>query len=150
MSSGGLIVYGARCTWWGSPEDAGRTGSGLPVCPYCGSPLFQLPAEDWFRGADTFRPLPGSVFDGVDYPAFLRWSRGRQCAPGNEAGMAALVELFKYADKLDTSERLRNLRPIPVADRMGTIARRTARSTTRDDADRRRRKEQKRSRRKNR
>ena len=34
--------FSATCCWWTSgPADLGRTASGLPACPHCGSPLYE-------------------------------------------------------------------------------------------------------------
>lgn len=153
MNPNRLVVYGARCTWWGYPEEASRRPSGLPVCPHCARPLLQVDEADWFRGVDTFRATPGSPFEGIDYPAFVQWLRRRRCAPATDDGMAVLVELFRHelGDASEQPREVRKLRPIPAADRIARIDQRAPRRRgDQHDANRRRRQAQKRSRRKNR
>jgi hypothetical protein len=149
-----LVVYGSSCTWWGYPEEAARHWrSDLPVCPHCARPLFQTSEAEWLRGVEAFRPEPGSMFDGIDYPVFVQWLRRRRCAPATDEGMAVLVELFRHGIG-GTSEQpreVRKLRPIPAADRIARIDQRAPRRRgEQHDANRRRRQAQKRSRRKNR
>jgi hypothetical protein len=75
--SNNRIVYGARCTWWDSIDKVGhhKTSSGhnLPVCPHCGSPLFEVTnVDEWIRGVDRHETNgnPG-------YRALTEWGRGK-------------------------------------------------------------------------
>lgn len=85
------IVYGFRCTWWDSISQAvprGGEAGGLPVCPYCGSPLLESPSlEVWLDGARAHE-----VDGHPGYVDFLLWLRGRGCwrEPGRlERALAA-------------------------------------------------------------
>jgi len=69
------IVYGAGCSWWDSISAAGSTASGLPCCPHCGSPLFEVASEgEWWAGVDRHE---ATALDGDGYRAFVEWLRGR-------------------------------------------------------------------------
>lgn len=78
------IVYGARCAWWDSIDKVSTTATGLPVCPHCASPLFEIGSEaEWWLGVQRHEEAgnPG-------YRAFVVWLRGK-CFPGLEAAAAA-------------------------------------------------------------
>jgi hypothetical protein len=48
------IAYGVRCSWWDEIQNV-KVLNGLPVCPHCGSPLFEKPdMESFMVGADEF------------------------------------------------------------------------------------------------
>lgn len=79
------VVYSARCSWWGTPETAGRRGSGLPVCPFCGSPLFETSSAEWEASANAY----ASKTEDPAYPEFVRWLRGRGCY--SETGRARQI-----------------------------------------------------------
>lgn len=67
------IVYGARCAWWDSIDQIATTTSGLPLCPHCGSPLFEVANErEWWVGVDRYEAAgnPG-------YREFVMWLRGK-------------------------------------------------------------------------
>jgi len=69
------VVHGARCTWWNLIGNAATTPTGLPVCPYCRSPLFEVPGlHTWWYGAEQAVEA-GTVAD--DYLDFLEWLQGR-------------------------------------------------------------------------
>lgn len=73
------IVYGAVCSWWDSIDKVASKPSGLPCCPECGGPLFEVATpEDWWAGAWRYQAEsePG-------YVLFLEWLRGR-CFPGRD------------------------------------------------------------------
>lgn len=85
-----LIVYGARCAWWDTIDNAGaipRPGSpfgGLPCCPHCRSPLFQMTDSEWWSGVERYereKPWPG-------YRQMLEWQRGK-CFPSIDHVKAA-------------------------------------------------------------
>nr|WP_294577496.1 hypothetical protein [uncultured Rhodopila sp.] len=66
------FVYGARCTWFGPIAEIGKRG-GIPACPHCGSPLYEMPNEAmWWRVVDKHEAAgnPG-------YRAFVEWLRGK-------------------------------------------------------------------------
>lgn len=63
-----LHVYGARCAWHGTIADTARNGS-IPVCPHCGSVLYQADEDEWWEGVRRFAEQnPG-------YEDFVRWSQ---------------------------------------------------------------------------
>lgn len=67
------IVYGARCTWWAPITDL-SVRPGLPLCPECGSPLFESPTpEQWWAGVDKHSR---SARD-PQYRTFVEWLRGK-------------------------------------------------------------------------
>lgn len=71
------IVYGGCCVWWDSIANAGTTPSGLPGCPRCGSPLFEVAsALVWWTNVDSYAEREGDT----EYRAFIEWLRG-QCFP---------------------------------------------------------------------
>lgn len=84
------IVYSVRCSWWDSIAKVGTrdgTPGGLPCCPFCGSPLFEMADEDewWTAIAEA------AVERGSDYPAFIAWGRGR-CYPTLDRAYTAFRE----------------------------------------------------------
>lgn len=81
------IVYGARCLWWDSIDRVAAAPSGLPICPHCGSPLFELDnILIWWQGVDRHEAEghPG-------YHAMIEWSQGR-CFKSVEVMEAAFLE----------------------------------------------------------
>lgn len=66
-------VYSARCTWNGPIQAVGKLPSGLPCCPQCRSPLFELPSElEWTKAAHAYER------EGhTGYASFMTWMRGR-------------------------------------------------------------------------
>lgn len=66
------IVYGARCTWWDSIDKIGKLPGGLPCCPHCNSPLFEMESEtEWFDSVDRYAQThPG-------YREKIEWGRGK-------------------------------------------------------------------------
>lgn len=76
-ASSGRVVYGARCSWWDSIDKVGTkdgVAGGLPVCPHCGSPLFEVESEAVWLGPALARyeaaGRPG-------YRAMIEWGRGK-------------------------------------------------------------------------
>lgn len=68
------VVCGARCSWWGPIADVGKTPSGLPCCPHCGSVLFEYPTEaEWWAAVERHATETGDP----EYRAFAEWCRGR-------------------------------------------------------------------------
>lgn len=72
----GRVVHGARCMWWESISEVGKSASGIPICPHCGGVLFEVEnAREWWdqvqRHEDDGHP---------GYSDFIRWLRGR-CFP---------------------------------------------------------------------
>lgn len=90
------IVYGARCTWWDSIDKVGRTGSGLPGCPHCGSPLFETPDEaTWWAGVGAYER------DGhPGYRELVEWGRGR-CLPQDGRPVIESLAAAKAAEQDD-------------------------------------------------
>lgn len=76
------IVYGARCSWWGSIQEAkGRRnpqgGPPMPCCPHCGGPLFEKPEElSWWAEVKAAAVRN----DDEAYVEFIGWLRGK-CHP---------------------------------------------------------------------
>ena len=51
------VFYAVGCCWWTSdPRDLGRTVSGLPACPHCGSVLLEGPLEAFIGIAQRTAP----------------------------------------------------------------------------------------------
>lgn len=83
MTGDQRIVYGARCSWWGSIAEVSTTGTGLPCCPHCAGVLFEVESEAaWWAEVDGYEAAghPG-------YRSFLGWLRGK-CRPSLEAARA--------------------------------------------------------------
>ena len=80
----GRVVYGARCSWWETIDKAATRHSGLPACPHCLGPLFEVEnLREWWDGAARYED------DGhPGYVDFLRWDRGK-CYPTLEAALLA-------------------------------------------------------------
>jgi hypothetical protein len=86
------VVYGVRCTYWGSiysvaiqkiPGEA--IGGGLPVCPHCRFPLFEIDnEEDWLNSADTHE---AAGHEG--YKDMIVWAKERPCFKSLDALAAA-------------------------------------------------------------
>lgn len=82
------IVYGARCMWWGSIDESATAGSGLPVTPCCGSPMFEVESEaEWWAQVDAHEERTGTR----GYRQFIEWLRGR-CYPTPDAALQAFYE----------------------------------------------------------
>lgn len=82
-----LIVYGAGCVWWDSIKEAVRGyPTGIPVCPHCGSILYQMEPAEWFANIKKFdrEREPG-------YEAMWLWARGK-CFPTMAAMRAAYAQ----------------------------------------------------------
>lgn len=76
MSRDERVVYGARCSWWGSITEVATKPSGLPCCPHCGGVLFETDAASWRDGAERHSRESGDEH----YVRFVDWLRG-QCRP---------------------------------------------------------------------
>lgn len=77
MGRDARIAYGARCTWWGSIHEVSTLPSGIPCCPSCRGVLMEMPdLETWERNVEKHAEKSGDR----EYPAFIRWLRGR-CLP---------------------------------------------------------------------
>ena len=75
------IVYGAGCVWWDSIDKAGNLNActdtkltntyGLPCCPHCGSVLFEVDENEWYKNIDEYdKTHPG-------YKDLVKWMRGK-------------------------------------------------------------------------
>jgi hypothetical protein len=89
MTEDTRIVYGINCVWWDGIEKVGATppspdGITIPCCPFCGSPLFELPSpKEWWDGVEKYER------DGhPGYRDFISWLQGK-CFPGRSAAKAA-------------------------------------------------------------
>ena len=81
------LVYSAHGTWWDHISKV-ATRNGLPVCPHCGSVLFEMDGEsEWWAGAERYEAAghPG-------YVAMIAWGRGK-CFPS----LAAQEPAYKAA-----------------------------------------------------
>lgn len=77
MRSDTRIVYGVRCTWWDSIAKVATLDSGIPCCPHCRGVLMEVPDfKTWNRNVEKHAKRSGDA----EYPAFIRWLRGR-CLP---------------------------------------------------------------------
>lgn len=65
------IVYGARCLWWGSINETHVIpGVGIPCCPHCGSPLFEVDSiAVWTAGIQEQSKID------PHYAQFVDWLR---------------------------------------------------------------------------
>lgn len=67
------VVYGALCAWWDTIDKV-HLWLGLPACPVCHGPLFEMESlEVWWSGARIYAAGKGDT----EYLAFLEWSRGK-------------------------------------------------------------------------
>lgn len=98
------VVYGVRCTWWGSIHDT-KVLRQLPVCPNCLRPLMEVPNEESFWAAvkafedgkkGVSRPHPG-------YADFMKWMKRRCFIDIRIATTAYTVSTGKKVD-LDESD----------------------------------------------
>jgi hypothetical protein len=92
-----MIVYGARCTRWETPDKAGSRGEpAIQCCPQCNGTLFHIESEArWIADAGRYESN-----GHPDYVAILRWGRG-QCFPN----AAILANRFRNANPVgDTAE----------------------------------------------
>ena len=85
-----LHVYAAHCGWSGSILDTGTLplppsanlppeikNAGIPCCPYCKSPLFQVEEEKWWKEA-AIHEAKGHP----NYVDFAKWKESqRKCWP---------------------------------------------------------------------
>jgi hypothetical protein len=79
------LVYGARCVWWDHISKASTNAVGLPCCPHCGSVLFEVDGwKTWDANVAAFALKSGDA----NYPAFMKWLRGR-CFPDIATARAA-------------------------------------------------------------
>jgi hypothetical protein len=68
------IVYG-MCTWWDSIDKVGKSPHGLPICPYCRSPLMEVAnEEEWWKQVNSH------AIKYKGYREFIEWLRGK-CFP---------------------------------------------------------------------
>lgn len=94
------FVYSARGTWFGSIHEVGKTASGLPCCPHCGSPLFEYDSEAiWWDQVDKYDAThPG-------YRLMWEWARGK-CFPN----MAALEKAYAESRSGQMARRAEGMR----------------------------------------
>lgn len=91
------FCYGARCTWFGSIHEVGKTpelnGHSLPCCPLCGGVLFELKSEaDWWEPIADF--TIGNYENGKPHPGYRSmfvWQRENKLCFSD---IAALVEAY--------------------------------------------------------
>jgi hypothetical protein len=81
------IVYGGRCTWWGTVAQAKKVkGKPNPCCPHCQSEKDRALSEEAF--------LAGLKERNVDEPghkSFVLWMKGK-CYESFDAALKAKVE----------------------------------------------------------
>lgn len=83
-----MVAYGARCTWWDEKSEVGSLPSGLPCCPVCRGVLFEADADDFLGKLDDPQY---EEFGGMEqYPAFVRWLRGK-CYPDHRTAHALFL-----------------------------------------------------------
>lgn len=75
---GKTSIYSVRCCWWSSDWSAGRTESGLPCCPHCGSVLMQAPLAAFVanarKNADHYGPRGLAAFAAAhNAPCHRTW-----------------------------------------------------------------------------
>lgn len=82
------IVYGQRCSWWGTIQQAkgrkatrpgklGPESTIVPVCPECGQRLYEMSDElTWWATVHGYARRSGDP----RYGEFVEWVRGR-CHP---------------------------------------------------------------------
>ncbi len=92
-----LIVHGVGCSWWDVKSKAAATPAGLPVCPYCGGPLFEAEEAEWLSAAKAH----GEEADHPEYFPFLIWLQGRSCIPTNKPGGLQELEADFHRDLRD-------------------------------------------------
>ena len=73
------FVYSTFCTFHGPIQQARPAMFGIPGCPSCGSPLFEMPSQDhWDRQISEY----AAKKNDPDYPAFMKWfGAQRPCRP---------------------------------------------------------------------
>jgi hypothetical protein len=71
MSADTRYVYGAYCTWHGPISEVDTT-AGLPICPRCGSVLFEMEDKaEWLVGVNRF----AKEINEPLYPNFIEAQR---------------------------------------------------------------------------
>lgn len=93
------LVFFGRCTYWNDMTSfgeqmagpvtrempyAGRVPGELPRCPFCGSPGFQAPRDEFVRAIDTRS-------ESDDEREAWHWQRGRQCSRSREDMITAYL-----------------------------------------------------------
>lgn len=76
------VAFGASCTWWDLIQNVKLSPPPyqLPVCPFCGSTLFEAPSLDsWFKDVGEHAKL----IKDPKYPDFIEWLQGK-CFPTHE------------------------------------------------------------------
>ena len=66
-----LIFYG-MCGYWTDEWDTLKTPGGIPVCPECVSPGYQITADKWFSSATTFQD-GGEEPDKEPHPKYVKF-----------------------------------------------------------------------------
>lgn len=66
-----MVVFCSLCTFWGDISAAAKSDSGIPVCPECGFPLYEMPKYEWDTNVSRYDAgHPG-------YAEMMRWSKNR-------------------------------------------------------------------------
>ena len=69
--------YGACCTWHGPIQNT-INSSGIPGCPHCGGPLFEMKSkEEWNARAEEFQDIHSLSF----YTKWLELLNKYTCKP---------------------------------------------------------------------
>lgn len=82
------VVYGATCTYWGGIYSIHMApGIGIPVCPHCFRPLFEMENEEAFMEGARKHEEGGHP----GYVAFITWLKGKPCYRTFTAAMADYI-----------------------------------------------------------
>lgn len=90
------IVYGVGCFWWGSIKDVAVNKAGLPVCPNCQSPLFEVENQTkWDQQITAYVTKTGDT----KYVEFIAWLKGK-CRTNIKDARAEFESMKLISDNL--------------------------------------------------
>jgi hypothetical protein len=99
-----MVTYGAVCSWWDDKEKAGTTSTGLPCCPYCMSPLFEIPlVQGWNRVVTEENRPHWFTVDLALWSEFLEWSRDKCRGIGSKPSQL-FAEWLEYKEQQAAEE----------------------------------------------
>jgi uncharacterized protein YbaR (Trm112 family) len=74
METDTRFTYGAMCSWRGPISKVQKTYNGLPCCPYCRGPLYEIDSiEKWTDQIEAFESS-----GHLGYTPFQQWLSNRQ------------------------------------------------------------------------